>query len=506
MAPKDERKSKGKNEAEVDELVANINQGSKQKNRKKRKKSQNSPEGEKSGQSEKRQTLQRTIQGVETLPVTNQCYNNSVNPSIQSYSQCSNNMSQQQFYSSQGQMMNGGQLPYQGQGFVLPDAQPLSQILTSRLDSIDNKLMSLDSINQQLSVINGKISNLQIRVVENEKTVKNLQKTVSDLEESKNFDSSSITSLNESQKRIDSSHSKILNDLKQTQDQNAKMAEQLIDLKGRSMRDNLLFFGFPESRHNQRNEPCVSKIFDFCEIELGLTDVRETVKIDRAHRIGPPKPSKTRPIVAKFNYYRDKETIKRAAGEKLTNSKFSVGDQFPKEIQQRRRKLVPILKKAQSEGKDAILIYDKLYINGVKFVENGQTDQQRHRRGSSSDQPTQQSVRDDRPPHITDLRGKRNPLLANKFTYLSNMADSSDVSTSASPSISGTDNSEPPSTYTSALKAVLETMLATDDNNSAQSDMELGAVGGTDDTVTPTPASATDRSDTGARPKTASQA
>ena len=225
-------------------------------------------------------------------------------------------------------------------------------------------------------------------------------------------------------------------------------------------------------------------------------------KNDTAHRIGPPKPNKTRPIVAKFNYYRDKETIKKAAGEKLTNSKFSVDDQFPKEIQQRRRKMVPILKKAQSEGKDAILVYDKLYINAVKFVENWQTGQQRqerHRHGSSSGQPTQQSIRDDRPPQITDLRGKRNSLLANKFTYLSNMADSSDVNTSASPSNSGTDNSEPPSAYTSALKAVLETMLATDDIKPAQtpSDMELGAAGGTDETVTPTPASATDRSDTG---------
>ena len=47
-------------------------------------------------------------------------------------------------------MMNGGQLLCQGQGIILPDAQPLSQILMSRLDSIDNKLMSLDSINQQL--------------------------------------------------------------------------------------------------------------------------------------------------------------------------------------------------------------------------------------------------------------------------------------------------------------------------------------------------------------------
>ena len=49
---------------------------------------------------------------------------------------------------------------------------------------------------------------------------------MSDLDESKIFHSSSIISLNDSQKRIDSSHSKMLNDLRQAQDQNAKMAEQ----------------------------------------------------------------------------------------------------------------------------------------------------------------------------------------------------------------------------------------------------------------------------------------
>ena len=320
MAPKDERKKKGKNDSEIDKLVDQINQVPKQKKQKKRKKSQNSPEGKKCGQSEKRQTLQRTMQGAGTSPVTNQCYNNSPNPSIQPFMQGGNNMSQPQFYSSQ--VINGGQLPYQGQGqgIMFPDAQPLSQILMSHLDSIDNKLKSLDSINQQLTGINRKISNLETRVVENESTVNNIQKTVADLEESKNFDTSQITSLSESQKRIDRSHSKILNDLKKAQEQNAKMTEQLIDLKGRSMRDNLLFFGFPEPAHDARNEPCISKIFDFCEIKLELTDVRKKVKIDRAHRLGQRKANKIRPIVAKFNYFQNKENIKKAASEKLVDS------------------------------------------------------------------------------------------------------------------------------------------------------------------------------------------
>ena len=147
------------------------------------------------------------------------------------------------------------------------------------------------------------------------------------------------------------------------------MTEQLIDLKGRSMRDNLLFFGFPEPAHDARNEPCISKIFDFCEIELELTDVREKVKIDRAHRLGQRKANKIRPIVAKFNYFQDKENIKKAASEKLVDSVYGVSDQFPMEVQQRRRKLVPVLKKAQKEGKEAVLVYDKLYINGTKYVQ-----------------------------------------------------------------------------------------------------------------------------------------
>ena len=98
-----------------------------------------------------------------------------------------------------------------------------------------------------------------------------------------------------------------------------------------------------------------------------MHNVRDTVKIDRAHRIGPYKPNKVRPIVAKFNFYQDKELIKHKCAEKLQNSKLAVGDQFPKEIQQRRRTLVPVMKTAQRNGHTAILSYDKLYVDGKLY-------------------------------------------------------------------------------------------------------------------------------------------
>ena len=178
--------------------------------------------------------------------------------------------------------------------------------------------------------------------------------------------------------------------------------------------------------------PVLKKIFEFCELELGIVDARQTMKIDRAHRIGTPNSDKTRPIVAKFNFFQDKERIKRAAAEKLTNSKFNVGDQFPKEIQQRRRRLVPILKKAQSEGKTAVLVYDKLYINGVKYEEGSDSKvrpgdrRERERRISDSERNNQQRTL--RSPGVVNLRQDqhnvvRGAQVSNSFSVLADSAD-----------------------------------------------------------------------------------
>ncbi|KAH3876593.1 hypothetical protein DPMN_000440 [Dreissena polymorpha] len=75
-----------------------------------------------------------------------------------------------------------------------------------------------------------------------------------------------------------------------------------------------------------------------------------------------------RPIVVKFNYFGDKETVKSAAREKLKNSNFRVSDQLPKQIQDRRKKLLPYMIEAKRQGKQANLSYDALYIDRVKYT------------------------------------------------------------------------------------------------------------------------------------------
>jgi hypothetical protein len=137
------------------------------------------------------------------------------------------------------------------------------------------------------------------------------------------------------------------------------------------MRDNLLFFGHDECSNpdERRAEDCVKTVLDFCEKYLKIDNAHTNIKIERAHRIGVFDRAKTRPIVVKFNHYPDKILVKSRAYEHLKNERaFRVAEQFPKAIQDRRRVLGDVMKKARDDGKKATLSYDKLYINGKMFT------------------------------------------------------------------------------------------------------------------------------------------
>jgi len=100
------------------------------------------------------------------------------------------------------------------------------------------------------------------------------------------------------------------------------------------------------------------------ETKLEMPDAKNTVKIDRAHRLGKYTTAKKRPIVAKFNFYQDKQDIKQRVYERRADLGVNVSDQYPKIIQERRKLLIPELIRAREAGREAVLRYDKLYIDG----------------------------------------------------------------------------------------------------------------------------------------------
>jgi hypothetical protein len=63
-----------------------------------------------------------------------------------------------------------------------------------------------------------------------------------------------------------------------------------------------------------------------------------------------------------------KSLIKSALkGINLRFSPYNVSDQFPPEVKERRKELIPTMLKARREGKRAVLVRDKLIINNVEY-------------------------------------------------------------------------------------------------------------------------------------------
>ncbi|MEW8548190.1 MAG: hypothetical protein AB2693_32200 [Candidatus Thiodiazotropha sp.] len=373
--------------------LENVEKVTKKNKQRKRKKSKGSPNGPTIQPAEKRPATMSSeqsspVQSQSILQGTLQSGLGLVQPILYSntspiISQTPTQGSAQQLSMSQSTQLNMMQQPAALQGTLINN-----QALLERLESIDSKLKSLDNIERKLSNMCSQISNLDSRLSVNESSVKTLNSRVQDIEESRSFDSEYLEKIKETERRFQREitlNKQMRTDLdkaaeerekikKDIIDLNAKATEEreqmrneLTDLKGRSMRNNLLFYNFPEQNVDQKNEKCEEKIYEFCELELEMPNVRSDVKIERAHRIGAFKRGKTRPIVAMFNNYKDKEEIKKIGFSKLTNSRFSVGDQFPKLVQDRRRKLMPVKKAAMREGKRAVFSYDKLYIDGELY-------------------------------------------------------------------------------------------------------------------------------------------
>ena len=102
----------------------------------------------------------------------------------------------------------------------------------------------------------------------------------------------------------------------------------------------------------------------------------------RVHRLGRPRQGvNSRPIIAKFLLFKDKDRVLRNA-YKLKDTPFSISEDFYDATREKRKMLFPHLKKAKDAGKRAFLKVDALHIDGSVFhvvgdvVQNSKTGQQ----------------------------------------------------------------------------------------------------------------------------------
>jgi len=178
------------------------------------------------------------------------------------------------------------------------------------------------------------------------------------------------------------------------------------------MKDNLLFFGIPESsatsddiftntdddsvqcdatsgkadtntsvtsgatgnaptlqQRRDTTENCEQKVHTFLTKVLKIEESCGKVRVDRVHRIWPYRANWTTPIVAKFVDTTYKLFVKdQLRSVNLRQTSYNVTDQYPHEVQQRRRDLIPVMIQARKDGKRASLVRDKLFINNREYV------------------------------------------------------------------------------------------------------------------------------------------
>ena len=140
-----------------------------------------------------------------------------------------------------------------------------------------------------------------------------------------------------------------------------------IKLEAYTRRESIKIFNVKENEA-ARDVSTESLVRDMLQNQMKISEEDvESIRFERVHRIVTRKPSsKPRPIIAKFNFYQDKEFVWSFV-KNLKGTKIGIANDFPKEIDEIHQKLYPILKKAKQAKQSPYFEVDKLIINGQVY-------------------------------------------------------------------------------------------------------------------------------------------
>ena len=104
--------------------------------------------------------------------------------------------------------------------------------------------------------------------------------------------------------------------------------------------------------------------------ELNIENPR-SIEFQGIHRLGKKRAGQARSLIARFLRFPERELVFKNVRDLGEESEVKVYADYPSEIQQRRKKLWPKMKKAREEGRQVFFYKqqpDKLFIDGVLCV------------------------------------------------------------------------------------------------------------------------------------------
>ena len=261
--------------------------------------------------------------------------------------------------------------------------------IETQLQSQNNRMLGIEHQISQMNELKQSVSSVQLQVSNVDTSIKNVQTQMHEYDASINHfndlcdgimqeNSSKSTLLEELDKRV----SKLEDDNVEIKDKHEKLEEKLTEVQWRSMRENLIFTGISEAEKGDTE----NTLRRFLADEM---TIHQDIPFDRVHRLGKFDSTRSypRPIIAKFERFRDRERVRLAAPAALQGKDYGVREQFPPEIENKRRVLYPIMKRyKQNQDNKVILVRDKLFINGEQYIPpisddsgSSRTDQKRYK-------------------------------------------------------------------------------------------------------------------------------
>ena len=246
-------------------------------------------------------------------------------------------------------------------------------------DEVLQALNMAGNVSEKLDKILGEIKKLE-KLDAIETTLKdltsrlgNVESTIDKMREDARAVDSSIKRMDESLTHLNKEAEELRGTVEDKDKQIEYLHTQHLYLESYSRRENLKFFGIPESEASASEGKdavgTIDVLRDFLHDVLGFRDPKRNMEFQREHRFGKSVLGKRRPILARFLRYQDHETVLRARFE-LKGTEYVILQDFPQEIMKRRRKQMPKLKEAKKRDQKVSFSKsepDKLFIDG-KFI------------------------------------------------------------------------------------------------------------------------------------------
>lgn len=252
------------------------------------------------------------------------------------------------------------------------NASVILSMILKLVSSIDNRLQCVEQSVIKIEEFKNVITSITSRLVTAEKTINECRSKMSELETNIQgvgnlFDDvKSKTEKNRveikkiaSKFQADIAHLKTEQKTCDCEEKVSNLRSEVLDLKCRSMKNNLIFTGL----HEVSDEDTEALLREFLYKELGID---YNIEFGSVHRFGRNSWGR-RPIVARFLYYRDLQYVLDNAF-RLKGKQFGISPQFPLEIEERRRKLYPVLKEAKRNRRKVIMVRDRLYIDNELYI------------------------------------------------------------------------------------------------------------------------------------------